>query len=85
MQPIQDVVEQLVEWNLTAKATLGLTQIRRKVFRELVFRYFRGYVAHGGTSLRSGQPDVKMALIMRTDQRPVNGLQTLKFAHHAIV
>jgi len=60
MQPIQDVVEQLVERNLTVKATLGLTQIGRTVFRELFFGQFDGYAAHGGTLSGSGDPDVRL-------------------------
>ena len=60
MQPIQDVVEQSVKRNLTDKAALGLAQIGRKVFSELFFSYFDGYLAHRGILFGLGQPDVRL-------------------------
>ena len=60
VQPIQDVVEYAVQWNLTGIAPLGLTQIGREVLIELFFSHFDGYRTHGNTLSGPSDPGVKL-------------------------
>ena len=46
MQPIKDVIENLVQWYLAHKASLCRAQMRQKVALELVLSYFSRYGAH---------------------------------------
>ena len=55
MQPIEDVVEHPIQWNLAHIAALGLTQIGCEVHGELFFHYFDRDLAHGDTLSGQGR------------------------------
>ena len=78
MQPIQNVVEQLITRNLTAETSFSLAQVGINVFFELLFRQFGWNFAHDGRFLGQFDRWVVVAPIMRADFFPVNSFQMLK-------